>query len=125
MKKAIYILFSLIIILLLGLIIWFKLPFEYKYKAEINYGNSLVKNIEQYKIENKKLPEEGDWETIKELNFDFNELGTTSPEYVLINENEFELVFVEGFDPPYLFYNSKEEKWKYDFPSVPKRFLEN
>ncbi|MBA5628284.1 hypothetical protein [Moheibacter lacus] len=123
MKKVIYLILGLIIALLLGIIIWFNLPIELKYKSEIEYGNSLIDNIKKYKGENQKLPEEGDWKTLKNLHFNFNEIGSTIPEYILINDEEFELVFVEGFDPPYLFYNSKTNKWNYDFPSIPERFL--
>ena len=33
-----------------------------------------------------------------------------------ISDNEYELIYLEGFDSPYLLYNSTIKKWKFDFP---------
>jgi hypothetical protein len=35
----------------------------------------------------------------------------TNPEYQKINEKDFKLIFVKGFDGPYLTYNSKTKDW--------------
>ena len=63
--KIISIFFLTIFILL---VIWIKLPISLKYYNAIELGNKFAKNIETYNKQNKQLPEEMDWKTLKRLN---------------------------------------------------------
>src|SRR5690606_41791202 len=70
-----------------------------------------------YKVENNKLPENDDWETLEKIGFKTEMLGT-SPSYETDGNDEYEIIFLEGFDGPYLMWNSKEGKWKIGFPTI-------
>jgi hypothetical protein len=104
------------IILITTFLIWFNLPFTWHYSGEIKSGNLFVKNIRNYQIEHKDLPNEGDCETLKQLNRVEN-YEVWFPEYRKKGNDEFTLTFVKGFDPPYLIYDSSTDKWEYRFPN--------
>jgi hypothetical protein len=116
MTKRILILLP--IVLIASGLIYFNLPFEVTRKADIDFGNSLVSKIEQYKKDKNGLPETNDWKILENLGFKIEMLGT-DPTYQKINKKEFELIFLEGFDGPYLLYNSNSKKWSIDFPTPP------
>jgi len=117
LKKAIYILISIFILSIVSLIIYWNLPFEITRKSEINYGNTLIENINKYKIQNNKLPGNDDWKTLRKIGFKIEILGT-NPSYETNGNDEYEIIFLEGFDGPYLMWNSKEKNWKISFPKT-------
>lgn len=86
------------------------LPLEIRNYSKVNFGNQIVNKIEKYKLANSTLPNNGEWKTLERLNFEMTELGT-NPEYKKINENNYKLIFVKGFDGPYLTYNSMSKSW--------------
>jgi hypothetical protein len=111
-------------IVLIGLgLIYFNLPIEIIRKSEIENGNKLIEKIELFQKEKGQLPEPDDWTTLANLGFKIEMLGT-DPTYQKINENEYELIYLEGFDGPYLLYNSKLGDWKVDFFTIPDRWKE-
>lgn len=118
MKRIIYILIIIAILCPIVWVIYRTLPLEITRKSDIEFGKKLINKIEIYKEEYSSLPLSGDWELLKHLGFKLTELGT-EPTYSKIDENEYELIYLEGFDGPYLLYNSKENKWKIDFPKFP------
>jgi hypothetical protein len=118
MTKRILIIIPIILVVI-GLI-YFNLPFEMTRKSDINFGNGLASKIEKFKKENHRLPKTDDWKVLGELGFKMEMLGT-DPTYQKINENEFELIFLEGFDGPYLLYSSKSNNWTMDFPTQPQK----
>ena len=86
--------------------------------SDIKLGNDIIKNIENYQKTNG-LPDNTDWETLR--NFGFREnLDFFEPVYNRINKDTFELIFAEGFDGPYLLWNSKERIWKKGFQTSPQ-----
>jgi len=42
----------------------------------------------------------------------------TSPDYSKDEEDNYEIVFLEGFDGPYLIWSSKDKKWKIANPTI-------
>jgi hypothetical protein len=98
--------------------VYLKLPFEITRKSDIKFGNELIQKIENYKNDYFQLPPDNDWELLKKLGFKM-EMSGTKPGYTKINDDEYELTYFEGFDGPYLLYNSKEKMWKVDFPKFP------
>ena len=111
-------------IMLIGLgLIYFNLPFEITRKSDIEFGNKLADKIEDFKKEKGQLPTPDAWNTLEQLGFKIEMLGT-DPTYEKINENEFELIYLQGFDGPYLLYNSRQKNWKIDFPTTPDRWKE-
>ena len=120
MKKV---LLAIPVVLILAWVLYINLPFKITRSADIEFGNKLVSRIEEYRKKNKKLPETDDMETLEKLGFKIELLGT-KPAFEKINEYEYELIYLEGFDGPYLLYNSKADQWKVDFPAVPDRLKE-
>ena len=101
-------------------ILWWNLPLRINRYADIDLGNQLIHNIEIYKNQHGKLPTPGDWEALKRLGFQFEDEVVT-PEYQSVNDSTYELIFVEGFDGPYLLWNSQEKNWKIDRPTIPEQ----
>ncbi len=116
MKKIILILFGSFAIAILFWIIWRNLPIAINRASDINFGNKIIQKIENYQKTNK-LPESNDWNILKNFGFKENSISF-EPEYSKLNDDTFELIFLEGFDGPYLMWNSKERKWKKDQPTA-------
>lgn len=112
--KVIRIILGVFIGIILLWIIWINLPVKYNRVTEIKLGNQIIEKIESSK---KELPENNDWEKLNEYGI-YQEYEIGKPEYKKINDNEFEIIFVEGFDPPYLIWNSSERKWKKGRPTL-------
>jgi len=111
-----------IIGLLLGLTVvlymtWLNLPVTINRYSDIKYADKIIDQIEEYK-KNKGLPESDDWETLKKFGFK-DHADFLVPEYQKINNDNYELIFIEGFDGPYLLWNSKDRKWKKGQPTFP------
>lgn len=109
-NKLFKITFLSLLLAILSFVAWINLPISIRNYSEISFGNRLVENIQKYKISNSKLPNNYDWETLDELDFEKTELAT-NPEYKKVSENDFKLIFIKGFDSPYLTYNSKTKDW--------------
>lgn len=116
-KKQILSLLGIIILVLIGFFIYRNLPLEITRKADITFGNTLIKSIEKYKLDHNKLPTEDDWKTLKKLGFQINEVGT-KPNYAIDYKGNYEIAFLEGFDRPYLMWNSIDKRWKIDFQTI-------
>ena len=109
MKVIKYLFLTLLTIIGL-LIIWFHLPDSLMYRSEIKAGNQFIENIKNYKKMYGQLPDNNQWDTLSKLN-PLNPYETFYPEYRKIDGNNFELIYVEGFDPPYMRYDTKDKKW--------------
>lgn len=107
----------LILIPILGFVIWFNLPVTVQRNSDIKFAEEIIKNIDSYR-QKKELPSDTAYQTLRQFGFKEGDFGFL-PEYSKINDNTYELIYVEGFDGPYLMWNSRERKWKVDFPSIP------
>ena len=116
MKKALIISISIIILIILSIIVYWNLPIEVTRKSDIKFGNELIEKIENYKKSNGKLPETNDWQTLEKLGFKKDE--SANPTYTSEPNGNYELVYIDGFDGPYLLWNSQEKKWTVDFPKI-------
>ncbi len=118
MKKLI-ITIVLTLTIIIGLyFIWRNLPLTINRSSDIKLGEQIIEKIENYKKTNG-LPDNNDWETLRKFGFR-DKIDFLEPEYNKLNENSYELVYVEGFDGPYLLWNSKERIWKMNFPTIRK-----
>lgn len=108
------------IVLLIAIVTYWILPFQIKRKSEIEYGNDLIKKIELFKLSSNKLPNTDDWEILEEIGFKPEMLGT-NPAYTKIDNNNFEILFLDSFDGPFLLWNSNDRKWKTGNPTIVKR----
>ena len=100
---------------------WWLLPLSFTRYPDINCGNTLVQQIDGYYRQHHVLPNNDDWPKLKQLGFTDEELEKASPEYRKVSNTAYELTFIEGFDGPYLMWNSQERKWKTEFPVTPTR----
>lgn len=116
-KKLIFYLLGIIIFIVIGFLVYWNLPIEITRKSDITLGNTLIKNIEKYKLDHNKLPTEDDLKTLEKLGFQINEVGIR-PNYTVDLKGNYEITFLEGFDSPYLLWNSIDRKWKIDFPKI-------
>ncbi len=113
--KVIGLIFLLTIILYF---IWLTLPVSINRYTDIKFGDSVIEKIEDYRKTNGRLPETGDWQTLKTLGFRYK-VDFLVPEYQKLNDDNYELRYIEGFDGPYLLWNSKDKIWKEDMPTFP------
>lgn len=116
MKKALLISISIIILIILSITVYWNLPIEVSRKSDIQFGNELIRNIEAYRKKSGKLPESNDWQTLEKLGFKKDE--SANPVYTADADGKYELVYIEGFDGPFLMWNSEEKKWTIDFPKI-------
>ena len=85
---------------------------------EIEIGNEIIFELHSYFLDNGKFPDDiYIIENIYKKVFSLNDvdLMTTRPFYRSLGD-EFILEYIYGFDPPYLFYYSKNGVWEYGFP---------
>ncbi|WP_407402089.1 hypothetical protein [Chryseobacterium sp.] len=116
MKIVVIAFVSIILLIIISIGIYWKLPIEITRKNDIAYGNLLIKNIELYQKNNHRLPENNDWETLSKIGFNKND--NENPVYTVDDFGNYEIVYMEGFDGPYLIWSSKEKKWTIDFPKI-------
>ncbi len=99
----------MLIVFIASNIFWLNLPFSIKRSSDIKLGEAIIRNIESYQSKNG-LPDNTDWNTLKKLGFkDENEFSR--PPFRKLDKKSFELIYVEGFDGPYLMWNLKERIW--------------
>ncbi len=113
--KVIGLIFLLTIILYF---IWVTLPVSINRYVDIKFGDSVIEKIEDYRKINGRLPETDDWRTLKTLGFR-DKVAFLVPEYQKLNDDNYELRYIEGFDGPYLLWNSKDKIWKEGMPTFP------
>ncbi len=105
------IIFTELLTVIILVYIYINLPAPWVYYQEIKLGNEFAANIVKYKSTYHHLPDEEDWTTLQKLNPADN-YKAWWPEYKKAGDTYFTLTFVEGFDPPYLTYDSRTKTWK-------------
>lgn len=120
MKKTALIFISIVVLIVISFTIYWNLPISVTRHSDIEYGNTLVKNIEDYRKIHHKLPENNDWKTLEKLGFKSGDMGT-QPDYSTDGTGSYEISYPDGFDGPYLIWNSNEKAWSIDFPKVFKK----
>ena len=118
MKRIALVILTLFILVVGGYFIWWNLPLSINRSSDIKLGEQIIQNIESYQKRNG-LPDNNDWETLRKFGFR-EKISSLQPEYRKLNETEFELVYDEGFDGPYLMWNSAERNWKIGYPIFDK-----
>ena len=112
LKRLLISSFSLIVILIIGWKIWTMT----ERSEQIKLGNEYAHNIITYLEGQKKLPDELDRDTLRQLNPDpkgeYLEARAARPMYKQTGSGSFTLAFIEGFDWPYLTYDSETKIWE-------------
>jgi hypothetical protein len=118
MKKLILGILIFLTLTISGYLIWWNLPLTIIRSNDISLGEKIIKNIESYQKVNG-LPDDNDWETLRKFGFR-DKIDFLQPEYRKLDAENFELIFVEGFDGPYLMWTSMEREWKEGYPTFNK-----
>ena len=100
---------------------WWLLPLSVTHYAEVSRGNALRQRLDSYYRQNHTLPDDDAWKQLKQIGFTSQELAKAYPEYHKIDDDAYELLFVKGFDGPYLTWNSWERRWKTGYETLPVR----
>ncbi|MBB6370669.1 hypothetical protein [Chryseobacterium shigense] len=119
MKKAAIIISFLLLFFIILFSIYWNLPIGITRKTDIEAGNKIIQNIENYQKNNGMLPDNNDYKTLKNLGLK-QEDSQIYLDYTTDNKGSFELTYLEGFDGPYLLWNSKERIWTIDYPKIYK-----
>lgn len=93
------------------------MPVSIIYYKEIEMGNKFAENIKNYKQQFGKFPKEDDWQTLSKLNSwrPNGEYQEWYPEFKVVDSVNFSLTYIEGFDPPYLSFDTKSNTWEMRF----------
>lgn len=86
---------------------------------KIALGEKIIENLDHYSARNG-LPRNDDYPTLQKLGFSDN-ADYFEPEYSRLGNDAYELIFIEGFDGPYLMWNSEERIWKIGQPDFGNR----
>lgn len=119
MKKLSLIVFMTLAIVIGLYLIWWNLPLTINRHSDIKFAEKIIENIENYNHKTNVLPDNRDWETLKKFGFQ-DEMDFLQPEYSRIDSVTLELIYIEGFDGPYLMWNSKERVLKEGYPTPEK-----
>ncbi len=100
---------------------WWLLPISTTNYAEVSRGNVLRQRLGSYFSQHHALHDDDAWQQLIQVGFTSQELEKAYPEYHKLDDDAYELLFVEGVDGPYLTWNSWERKWKKGFATLPAR----
>ena len=98
---------------------WWLLPLSVIYYAEVSRGNILRQQLDDYFKQHHVLPDDDAWLQLQQIGFTSQEIEKAYPEYHKLDDDAYELLFVQGLDGPYLTWNSWERKWKKGFATLP------
>lgn len=119
MKKILILLISLVALLMISVTVYWNLPIEITRKSDIEKGNKIIQNIKGYEKKFDRLPENSDYKALENLGL-HHEDSRVYLDYKTDNKGNFELTYLDGFDGPYLLWNSQEGKWTIDYPKILK-----
>lgn len=109
-----------IVAVILGVFTLYDQTSRWARRSNIKFGNELIEKIENYRINEGKLPETGDLKTLEELGFRMTPTGT-QPIYTKLDSLNYELFYFRKSDNgSYFLWNTKDSSWYFSFP----KFLE-
>ncbi len=115
MKKILITIFIFLTVIILVVFIWINLPFTITRYYDIKRGENIIQNVQTYKQKNG-LPNNNEWKVLEMLGFE-NKVDYLQPDYFKINDEIYEIIYLDGLDGPFLKWNSKERVWKMGNPS--------
>lgn len=115
MKTLLQTLLGMAILVAIGLA-YLNLPIQWRRHKDIQLGNQIIAQIQQFQLTHHRLPENNEAELIP-LGFKHNKQGW-QPNYIP-HSNGYELRYQDGYTPPYLHYRSGADKpeWVLQMPS--------
>lgn len=97
-------------VLILALIAYVNMPMEWRRHKDIKFGNQLIENVQTYQKQHRRLPENHDKALLLQLGFRENKQGW-QPNYRQINAQDFQIIYADGYVPPYLAWDSQGKTW--------------
>ena len=88
-------------------------PLQWRRHKDIEHGNTLITNVQQYRAKYFRLPETSDEATLQQLGFIKNKIGW-QPQYIKHSDNDFEIIYRDGSLPPFLHWQSNTQHWTLD-----------
>ena len=108
-KVPLYSAAALFILVAVWLALVVYLPWQILYWPEIRAADAIIANVEQFRREHGRLPDENKPDEVTALGFELR-VGYY-PDY-RPSGDEYEVVYYFGFDGPRLAYSSKTKTWR-------------
>lgn len=89
---------------------YLNMPWQWRRQKDINHGNRLIQNIQNYRAQHHRLPENQDEATLKTLGLVKNKQGW-QPAYQKLNTDRFRIIYQDGYASPYLYWQSDTQQW--------------
>lgn len=99
-----------IISIILILCAYIYMPTEWRRHKDIAHGDTLITRVEQYRAQHAKLPENHETAVLQQLGFVKNKQGW-QPAYQKQDTDSYQIIYADGFVPPFLYWQSDERKW--------------
>ena len=115
-KKTMWQTLSGMALLLLAATAYPHLPLEWRRHKDIKLGNTIAANIEQFRQTHGRLPHNTEAELLP-LGFKHNKQGW-QPNYRPDGRGGYRLIYDDGYDPPYLLWDSQEQQWHLEQSSL-------
>lgn len=97
-------------VLALLLVAYVNLPMEWRRHKDIKTGNTLITQVENYQKQHNRLPENADETTLQQLGFRKNKQGW-QPNYRKLGATQFQIIYEDGYTPPFLAWDSQTRTW--------------
>lgn len=97
-------------IIALLMVAYVNLPMEWRRYKDIRVGNKLITQVANYQQKNHRLPENQETSILLQLGFHQNKQGW-QPNYRKLNAQNFQIIYVDGYDAPYLAWDSANKTW--------------
>ena len=94
------------------------MPLEWRRHKDIELGKTISANIENYRRQHGRLPAAGNEAELKALGFLHTKAQGWQPGYRPNGAGGYRLIYDEGYDPPYLLWDSQEQQWRLDNSSL-------
>ena len=94
------------------------MPLEWRRHKDIELGERINANIERYRQEHGRLPDQNDTAGLKALGFLHTKAQGWQPGYRPDGAGGYRLIYDDGYDPPYLLWDSQEQQWHLEQSSL-------
>jgi hypothetical protein len=101
----------ILIVIFVGMICILSWIETYREKSRVE---KIARNIEFFKQQNARLPNTEDQEEMQALGFEMDTIGW-NPDFIPLNNTDYELWLYYGFDGPDMVYNSKTKTWREEY----------
>lgn len=109
MKTLLQTLLGMAILVAIG-VAYLNLPIQWRRHKDIQLGNQIIAQIQQFQRSHQRLPENNEAELIP-LGFKHNKQGW-QPNYIRHSTTEYEIRYQDGFVAPYLRWQSGKQVWE-------------